>query len=601
MAEETISRIAQLNQWINACKIDLMNLFFFASIFFAFEKWSILEASQEEERLAKRIQAHLTLHDHSAAIEEAQQALRLYPQSLSLFEGYLRALAKGGEEKKLLQAWGIYVQQFPDKALNRELIEEMAWGVLQKASHSSSIIMREMALLAAFFSQDAKGVAILNQGMHDSNYAVRAIAVKLASHFRDHKLVEEVKRLFKEETVWTVRQEILKAIGKMEIISLKGDLEALIASDESLATEKALAIGALLELLDSVNRVEIERLSSSNRAGLRQLACQAIAYFQSGRDIDQLLRLAEDTHPDVRIEAFQALGQLRPYGQIEVILTLSRQSAQDVNYKVALSAAWLLTLYASEEGQKVIGQFLDDRRREVRALAAAALGATGRYGITLVLDRFREHSDPFVRLNLALGLIGQRLAIQEATDYLRQILMSDKEKWNTLEVGLFRAIINKPVKKTDESLTTLEGENQLLRLELLNLLAMLKASNTQQAIREYLSERSWEISATAAISLLMEGDESAVEIVKNLLQDSQPRVRLQAALILSLWSREESAIQTLEEGYENSDWEQKARILEGIGRIGSTRSIPFLVNVLKEHSQTLRLIGGLALIQCLNH
>jgi HEAT repeat protein len=99
----------------------------------------------------------------------------------------------------------------------------------------------------------------------------------------------------------------------------------------------------------------------------------------------------------------------------------------------------------------------------------------------------------------------------------------------------------------------------------------------------------------------MEGDESAVEIVQQLLQDSQPRVRLQAALILSLWSRDESAIRTLEEGYLNSNWEQKARILEGIGRIGSIRSIPFLLNVLKEHSQTLRLIAALALIQCLNH
>jgi HEAT repeat protein len=136
---------------------------------------------------------------------------------------------------------------------------------------------------------------------------------------------------------------------------------------------------------------------------------------------------------------------------------------------------------------------------------------------------------------------------------------------------------------------------------LLNLLAILKAPETQQAIREYLMERSWEISATAAALLLTEGDESSIELVQQLLQDGQPRVRLQAALILSLWSREESAIQALEEGYQNSDWELKARILEGLGRIGSTRSIPFLINVLKEPSQTLRLIAAMALIECLTH
>ena len=99
----------------------------------------------------------------------------------------------------------------------------------------------------------------------------------------------------------------------------------------------------------------------------------------------------------------------------------------------------------------------------------------------------------------------------------------------------------------------------------------------------------------------MKGDEEAIKVVRQLLQDPQPRIRLQAALILSLWSREENAIQTLEEGYPNSNWELKARILEGIGRIGSTRSIPFLIHVLKEPSQTLRLISAMALIQCVNH
>ena len=179
--------------------------------------------------------------------------------------------------------------------------------------------------------------------------------------------------------------------------------------------------------------------------------------------------------------------------------------------------------------------------------------------------------------------------------------MLDGEKWSQVRVGMFEAIINKPSPLNRDSLTTAETDHQLLRLELLNLLAMLKVPDTESVIRKYLNERSSEISATAAILLLTEGDEAAIELVQQLLQDTQPRVRLQAALILSLWSREESAIQVLEEGYVKSDWEMKGKILEGIGRIGATRSIPFLIEVLKEPSQTLRLIGAMALIQCLNH
>lgn len=561
-----------------------------------------LEAISEPDQLARRIQAHLTISDSAAAVEEAQQALSVYPREASLHEGLIRALARLGSEKELLKAWDVYVQLFPRQASNRELIEEMAWGILNKASHSSSLVMRQMALLAAFFSQEAKGVSILYQAMHDPNYAIRAVAVKLASHFRDQKLLEEVVRLFKEEKVWVVRQKVLEAVGKMKVSLLRPDLEALIASDESLPAEKVLAIAALLELIDTVNRVEIEKLAASNRSGLRQLACQLIAHFQSDRDLDQLLLFAGDYQPDVRFQAYQALGQLKPLNkQNPLIIEAARRGIKDQNYRVALSAAWLLTLYEPQEGQQAFIRHLQDERREVRALAASALAATGPYGITLALDQFRTHSDPYVRLNLALGLIGLRQATNEASACVKTMLVADKEKWSTMEAGLFRAIVNKPLKANEDPVSTPEIENQLLRLELLNLLAVLKSPGIDKAICDLLTERSWEISATASVLLLTEGDESALEIIKGHLHDRDPRLRLQTALILSLWGREESAIQALEEGYPGSDRDTQARILEGLGRIGSMRSVPFLINVLHEPSQTLRLIAAMALIQCLNH
>lgn len=559
------------------------------------------EGGREEKKLARKIQAHLTIHDYPSAVIEAQESLYLYPDSPILHEGYIRSLAMVGDEKKLVQAWEKYASTFPDKSLNRELIEEMAWGILQKASHSSSILMRDMALLAAYFSHDAKGVTILLQGLRDSNYAVRAVAAKLAGQLRDHRLTEEIRRLFYEEKTWAVRQQVIQAVGKMKILQLKGKLEELIASDESLAVEKALAIASLLELLDEVSRIEVQKLAASNRAGLRQLASQVIAHFHSMRDLDLLLSLAKDSHPEVRFEAYQAIGKLRPRKESGTILALARSGIQEANHKAALSAAWLLTLYSPAEGQQAIASFFSDKRREVRLLAAGALCATGPYGVTLMLDQFRSDNDPLVRLNLALGLVKQRQAPQEAAAYIQQMLMKKNEKWVQMEVGVFEAIATRCVVKGEEGGGDAEIDNQLLRLRLLNLLAILKVPGTEEAIRRYLSERTWEISASAALTLLMEGDESAGEAVQQLLHDSHPRVRLQAALVLSLWGRDERAIHTLEQGYFESEWEMKARILEGVGRIGATQSIPFLIQVLKEPSQTLRLIAAMALIQCLNH
>lgn len=574
--------------------------FLFSFLLISLARSIHLSAGGEDEQAARRIQSHLVLDDLWVAREDARASLMQYPESAPLHEGQIRVLARLGDEKGMLQAWEAYVALFPEKKENRELIEEMAWGVLNKASASSSLIMRQMALLAAYFSREGKGTVIIFQGMHDSNYAIRALAVKMASRFRDRKLVEEIKRLFREEKVWAVRKGVLEAIGHMKIESMRSDLEKVIASDESLPSEKALAIAALLELLDTVNRPEVERLASSNRAGLRLLACQAIAYFQSSRDLDVLFRLAADPHSDVRQSAFQAIGQVRPVPS-DQLFVIARKGGQDLNFQVALSAAWLLALYAPEEGQEIFRRYLADERKDVRIFAAAALSAAGHYGMPLMLTQFQNHRDPFVKLNLALGLIGQRIAVPEAAAWLRQMLMTNKEKWSEQTVGLFSMVSDRAAKKSDDPLASPESGNQLVRLEMLNLLAMLKDPQAQEAVRDYLLERSWGISATAVVLLLLEGDESAIDLVRQLLQDPQARIRMQAALVLSLWGREDSAIQTLEGGFVTSDWELKSRILEGLGRIGSMRSVPFLIGALKEPSQTLRIIAAMALIQCLNH
>lgn len=563
--------------------------------------FGLLQAIPQEDQLARRVQAHLALQDLQTALEEAQQALKCYPQSAVLLEKYIQVLAGLGCEKEMVNAWETYIQFFPDKALERGLIEDMAWGVLTKAAHSSSLVMREMGLLAAYFSQQTKSVSILYQGLRDSNYAIRAMAVKFASHYHDYKLIEEIKRLFRQERIWSVRQQVLKAIGRMKIMELRADLETLIASDESSAEEKALAIDALLKLLDTINRTEVERLVASHRAGLRLLACESIAYFQSMRDLDQLFILVTDASPHVRREALQAIGKLKPQENEEVVLNCARLGMQDAHPEVALSAAWLLTLYRPDESRPIFVRYLQNDRREVRALAAAALSATGRYGLALMQEQFRLHPDAYVRLNLALGLIGQREMVEEAAACVKSLILTEKERWGSLECGIFEAVINRPSRKEQDPSTTPEMENQLARLQLLNLLAVLKTPDIEQVIRQYLIERSWGISATATAVLLTEGDETAVEAVQMLLKDPQPRVRLQAALVLSMWSREESAIQALEEGYVTPDRELKARILEGLGRIGSMRSVPFLIQTLKEPSQTLRLIAAMALIQCLNH
>ncbi len=553
----------------------------------------------DPDRIIRRIQAHFAIRDISSARSEAEEGLILFPSSEILLAAYIRTLARAGDEKEMIKAWNRYAEQFPEQNLNRDLIEEMAWGVLVKASRSSSLIMRQMAMLAALFSDDSKGVNILYRGMQDSNYAIRAAAVSLSGHLRDTKLIRQIKQLFKDEKNWSVRQKVVEAIGSMEILEMRPDLEAIIASDYTLAEEKALAIKSLVELLDHIEPNEILRLVGSNRSGLRLLACKAIAHFQSFRDLDQLILLANDHQQDVRMAALQSLGQLKPM-KSQIILETARKGCQDPNYKVSITSAWLLTLYLPEEGMRQLAGHMNSEKREQRLFAAAALKATGRYGAPLILGLYDTHPDPYVRLNLALGLAGQRLVIPAVCRILEEILRSE-ESWCKMEMGLFSAIIPRYISKEADSDITPEMEDQLLRLEVLNKLAILKSPTAQEAIRCFLADRSWGITGTAAGLLLTEGDESSIHLVEDLLNDSQAKVRLQAALVLSLWSREETPVKVLEQSFGEVDREQKCRILEGLGRIGSMKSVPFLIQVMNEPSQTLRLIAAMALIQCLNH
>lgn len=546
----------------------------------------------------QRIQAHQLIGDLPAARAEAEQALSLDSKNAALDEAYIATLAEMGDEKAMLRAWKIYAAKFPDKADNRVVIEDIAWGVLRKATCSSALPIRITGLLAAFFSQDAKGVTILQQAMRDPHSGIRGAAVELAGHYRDAKLKTEIVRLFRQERVWNVRRGVIKAAGSMHIPALRPELEALIASEHSSAEEKALATGALVNLLEDVAREDLVRLASSSRSGLRLVACQAIAHLNLDRDIDQLFILAKDSHADVRAAALQTLGLLRPVNNdVEAV---AESSLDDTHPQVALSACWLLTLYDSEKGQEAFKPYLAHGNSEIRRSAAAALAATGRYGVPLAIEYLKTSDDLYVRLNLALGLAGQRLAVEEIKVALYNAIVSENNKWVWEEQGLFRLLSPRKPKGDDKAQMTAEMENLSVRLEILNRLAILQAPQAQEAIKRFLGERLWGLSGMAAVLLLTEGDAAAIDAVESLLDDPNQKVRLQAAWILSLWGKGDRAIDVLQQGYAQANREMKERLLEGLGRIGSMRSVPFLIEVLNEPSQTLRTMAAAALIQCLN-
>ncbi len=550
----------------------------------------------------KTINAHLYIKDFASAQEEAVDALYLFPHSKPLWRAYIKVLARQGNEKEMITAWHDYVQVFPEEKLNQELTEVLAWGIINHASHSSSPVIRVMALLSAFLSQDAKGIEIIRQSLRDTNSAIREIAVQLSADLRDDVIKDEIYRIFKEETVWSVRLEAIRTLGEMKIKMSQGELLALLQNTKTTAEEMAAAVMALVNMWDFVTRDEIGKLARSNRAGLRLLACQMVAHFDMKEDIDLIAPLIDDHHADVRKTALWVMGYLR-INQVNgsPLLKLVEKKINDRDPLVSLKAIWVITLNYPEKGQKAFKQWFKHTNRDIRIMAAAHLAACGKYGFPLVLEQFKSSKEPLIRMNLALGLIGQRAETQLACQALYEGLQNVQEKWTWDEKNQVHALVPSKLRRRDDLNNSPETIDQITRLEILNILAMMKFPQAQQAIKCFLQEKAWGITAMAAATLLTEGDETALELVQNLLNEPEMKVRIQAALILALWGGSDQVLDILSEAYQQVNREMKEHILEGIVRVASPKSIPFLLDRVLEPTQSLRVIAAAGLILCLYH
>lgn len=551
-----------------------------------------------EQEMTKRIYAHLLIHDPIAAVQEASAALKEFPASKAVHLAYIRALAEMGNETEVLQQWSKMTDQFKDEAKNRLSLEVVAWGVLNKGEHSQQLTIRLNSLLGAAFTHDVRALPLLIGELRGSNAMLRTVAVKLTTMYGDGPLQTELIRMLKEEKVWYVRLEVIRAIGALRMTYLREDLKEIIGNSKTLAEEKATAILALVSMYDSIGPQELRGMIRSNRAGLRQLACQLVAHLDLKGYIPELIPLLQDASPDVRLEAIYTLGLLNA----DIELKLVEPLLQDTSPSVAITAGWFALVKNWEEGKTVLKKWLYDTHADLRWLASAALSVTGKAGIEFAVDEAKKHFDPYVRANLALGLIGQRREVPFACDTLYSVFFSEKNTlWMWNDRVPFRCLCPSLVSHIEQIPNYPHVVDQLTRLELLSVLSVMRYPKAQQAVKGFLKNSSWGVSATAAATLLEEGDEEALNLVRGLLQEEDQKVRVQAALILALFGGDTSAVKVLQEAYSVVDREMKVYILEALGRVGDPESIPFLIGVLKEPFQMLRVVAASALIQSLYH
>jgi HEAT repeat protein len=548
----------------------------------------------------RRVQAHLLIDDAGSALREAESLAQQFPDSLEAGSALIEALAAAGFQSRALDEWNRLSLRYPSLLGERHLLEEISWGILKKELCSTQYSVRLAALIGSYLTRDVRAIPILLKMMRDSNAMIRSVAVQMCTAYGDAPLKNEIERMLSQEKVWIVQMEVIRAAGMLRMKSALPKLNHLVQSEKAMIEERHVAIEAMIHISDQMEPDEIARLSRSSRAGLRHLACAIATHFEMKEVKEEMVKLLGDTHPDVRVAALNALGLFyRNTMTVEEVKEVLKNRLEENEPRVAITAAWVAQLIDPALGTPVFQKWLQNNLAENRRLAAAALAATGDRGLSLSIEVLKNSNDPYCRANVALGILGQRQEVALASDCIYEFLMTEKKMWmwdNRLN-PLFQILSPSQVRHIDQIPNYPEAIDQMTRLNLVSLLAMVEDPRATAALKNYLHSRKWQITGVAAATLLQEGDETSLELVRELLEDNDPQIRLQACLVLAMYGKDETVLKDLQGAYAGADFEMKLHILEALGSIGSSNSFSFLVGVLREPFPLLRVAGAAALIQ----
>lgn len=538
----------------------------------------------------RTIEAHLLIHNEKVALACARKCIAENPEEPVAHELLLKSLAACHKDGEMIKQWYRFSEKFPEEASSQEVLEQMCWGVLRKGRESTQSSTKLLSLIGAALTQDRYAVDFLLGGLKSSNVQIRAIAVQLSAFFKDHELREELFRMLDQERDQSVRLELIRAFGELKDPKMRPKMVEIAGSKRSSALEKREAIRSVLRISDQIEKSELVELATSKRAGLRLLACECMAKYHLREHGDLLAILMHDPQPDVAAAAIHAIGILK----IEHLrgrpsaFYLGRL-AYSSDPQIGIAASWALLLQKNEIGVEALASWMLHENRQTAALAAAAVAKSGRFGIPLAMRMMEQVSDPFVKANLAIALIGQRKDCETACATLATTLQEQTGRW-MVDEALFGPICQSHLTHRPEIANYPEVVNQATRLELLNLLAMLDYEGAEGAIKDFLKARKWGVTGLAAQKLLGVGDESALAIIRELLEDGDSEIRLEAALALATWGKDVTALPTLLEEYEGADRGTQIKILESLARIGHKDAIPFLLERLKESSLNMRII-----------
>jgi HEAT repeat protein len=561
--------------------------------------WATSEIEGQEDNNRLQIaHYHCLLKDYSAACNAITTFLQEDPDNTDLLRLATEVYAKAGEPQRALACW--HRLQHRDIA-DEKLLAQLTWSVLATEIDSAAPLARLLALLGSAQAGTCENRALIQRGLLDNCQPVRMVACRLAGDLKIRSLAPMLTKIMLNDRSWQVRCASIEALAALKLPATR---QALLQTALKPCTtiEERHVIALALSMLDEQNAEQsIEQLSNAENSSMRLLACEIA--LSSRCYVNPLLKLMHDPTPAVKAMAMQALGVTYPRWTLDdATLQHIIASSTSPDIQVAISASWLLTVCGKIKGFENLKNLLNHPHSCVRAWGAAALAAAGAKAVpylqtALHTTQASRNRDSITTAILAVGLLSQRADIANASVSLRDILIDKTQRWRWEQWGIFRSLV---LADHAVDLASLESADLGVRLELINLLAIVDSTAALKPLKGLFNVRTWGVSGAAALLLLSEGDDTALEVVQQLLTDAQsPQQRLQAALILALWGRSEGALEPLNQAYANASREDKERILGALGHLGMQATWPLLIRSLESPCTTIRIHGAAALLQVL--
>jgi HEAT repeat protein len=544
------------------------------------------------------------LGDFFSATKECEKAESAYPDSDSLADWRLRIYASSGEIRKAL---GLIKEHSCFRSVkdikDMDIIESLAWGVLNNVTkiHEG---MQAMSIIGAFLTHDARAVKIMKEHMLSPNAMLRAQAVTAATMYRDPLLIDMIKHMLVSEKSYHVRLGVINAVGQLQLSECAFTLKEIIASNNVTDEERFMAIKAMVEIYEKLGEEEFKELITHKRAGLRALACQIAASLDAKEHIPCLFGLLADTSPDVRLSALTSLAMLGTDGLDKTILKeVLEEFLQDSKPVISIGGEWLATRLDIALSASRFRDWLYHESPRIRLIAAGAMGLCGKKNTKDLYKEMKSHFDPYVRLNLALALVRYQYEIKEALEVIYESLSNPTFKFMKVSalMPMMEVVAPSEVRHMPIAAQLPDIIDQMVRLELLSTLTMFEYKNAKERIREILKMKMLHVTSSAAALLIEVGEMDAVDVVRELLLDSDEYVVTQAALVLASVAKDATVLPYLQQAYKTANWELKISILEALGHIASKESIPFLIEAIEEPFQLIKIVAASALIQCLYH